>query len=519
MRLRILQALACGIAVAVLRWWEPVDVSYCGFRWLTGTPCPLCGLTRALFALAKGDWERAFEFHLFSPLAAAVLAGSLLISIARVFKVGQIWRPPTVFWKILTWLFVAFGAIRAFSGSPVHAADRRFEFSGEIRGRAEGYTGIDYTPDRNDAYYLHRIRLTGTFKPTSWLRFTGQVQDAHAPGYAPPRPASVVDTFDLRLGFAEIGRDAESGWSARLGRQDLAFGEERLVGASNWGNVGRSFDAVRLTYVKPGRRLDWFASTVVRAEKHAFDQSDVGSRLYGFYGVFEHLWPGGRFEPYFFWKSERSYRNDLGNRGRLEVLTFGARTTGVANRWEYGAETAGQTGTAAGASVAAWAGHYQLGYALGKAPQAPRLIGIFNLASGDSNPQDGWLNTFDQLYPTNHSYYGIADRIGWRNMREIAAGVQWRPMQSWRIGLDYHLFWLATVKDALYLSGGAVSVRNPNATSRRVDDELDLTASYQLNKHLGFVFGYAHIFPREFLRESTPGSPTSLGYGMWTLRF
>ena len=45
----------------------------CGFHWLTGRPCPLCGLTHALFALAKGHWREAVGFHALSPLAFAML--------------------------------------------------------------------------------------------------------------------------------------------------------------------------------------------------------------------------------------------------------------------------------------------------------------------------------------------------------------------------------------------------------------------------------------------------------------
>jgi len=45
----------------------------CGFHWLTGRPCPLCGLTRALFALAKGHWGEALQFNALSPLGFAML--------------------------------------------------------------------------------------------------------------------------------------------------------------------------------------------------------------------------------------------------------------------------------------------------------------------------------------------------------------------------------------------------------------------------------------------------------------
>ena len=47
----------------------------CGFHWLTGRPCPLCGLTRAMFALAKGHWGEALGFNALSPLAFAMLTG------------------------------------------------------------------------------------------------------------------------------------------------------------------------------------------------------------------------------------------------------------------------------------------------------------------------------------------------------------------------------------------------------------------------------------------------------------
>jgi hypothetical protein len=51
---------------------EPA-VQLCGFHWLTGRPCPLCGLTRALFALAKGRMAEAVHFNALSPLGFAML--------------------------------------------------------------------------------------------------------------------------------------------------------------------------------------------------------------------------------------------------------------------------------------------------------------------------------------------------------------------------------------------------------------------------------------------------------------
>ena len=55
----------------LLRW---VLSHLCLFHWITGIRCPLCGLTHAMLALARGDWRAAIRFNALSPLAALMLA-------------------------------------------------------------------------------------------------------------------------------------------------------------------------------------------------------------------------------------------------------------------------------------------------------------------------------------------------------------------------------------------------------------------------------------------------------------
>jgi len=69
-------AVAAAAVLAALWTFQPPAnpaVQLCGFHWLTHRPCPLCGLTRALFALAKGHWREAVGFHALSPLGMAML--------------------------------------------------------------------------------------------------------------------------------------------------------------------------------------------------------------------------------------------------------------------------------------------------------------------------------------------------------------------------------------------------------------------------------------------------------------
>jgi hypothetical protein len=88
-------------ALAVLWTCAPPDFPLCGFRWLTGRPCPLCGLTHAMFALAKGRFGEAMQWHALSPLAAAMLA-------------AMFWNPPRLarLWMPCAALFGVYGVWR-----------------------------------------------------------------------------------------------------------------------------------------------------------------------------------------------------------------------------------------------------------------------------------------------------------------------------------------------------------------------------------------------------------------------
>jgi Protein of unknown function (DUF2752) len=81
----------------------PVEPKFhvCGFLWLTGLPCPFCGMTRALCFLMKGQFSQAIQLHALSPVAAVTLA---------VLGVRQ--TLPAWSWKVLGATFLIYGASR-----------------------------------------------------------------------------------------------------------------------------------------------------------------------------------------------------------------------------------------------------------------------------------------------------------------------------------------------------------------------------------------------------------------------
>jgi hypothetical protein len=116
--------------------------------------------------------------------------------------------------------------------------------------------------------------------------------------------------------------------SLRAGRQDLNFGEQRLLGNFNWINVGRSFDAVRLTLKHNRYWLDAFAASVVIPTSTGFDRPWTGTNLHGLYGGIEKLPFGATIEPYILWRLAPRQVSESGPTATKDFGTIGFRATG-----------------------------------------------------------------------------------------------------------------------------------------------------------------------------------------------
>src|SRR5262245_39525697 len=369
---------------------------------------------------------------------------------------------------------------------------RWLRFSGEYRARFEGLNGSGFRSSANDAYVLNRVRLNTTFIPTSWLKAQIQAQDAqvfwrNTKPDAPP----FEDTLDVRQAYLEFGNSETNKLSVRVGRQELAFGEQRLVGHVSWLNTARSFDAVRATYRAKNVRVDAFAASVVNIKDGEFNKRTDGNNFHGAYAVLGAIVPKATVEPYFFWRESGGQRSENGVGGKLDFKTVGARWVGkLPARFDYGVEVAGQTGSLGPDDVRAWGGHWLIGYSL-KARYAPRIIAEYNYATGDRALGDGRRGGFDQLYPTPHDKTGLADQVGWKNIHHTRAGLELKPSDKLSTSGGYHSWWLASTTDGLYNVAGALVARDPNGTGgRHIGQEADVQASYAISPQIQLSGGY-----------------------------
>jgi hypothetical protein len=378
----------------------------------------------------------------------------------------------------------------------------------------------------DDSWLLQRARLGMKLTPVEWFTFYVQGQSsfeidsdrANEPGLL---GAEGDDPIDLRQAYISLGR---KDLNITIGRQILSFGDERLVGQFDWNNIGRTFDAVKLHYATATWSLDVFTSSVVVPDSDDFNQSDLfdgndTGRDQIFSGIYfsTKLIPIQTTDLYAFELHEESLLGDtdfvtLGSRVKADITKTGG--------FDYEAEMAVQFGDVKGKDLAAFAGHWGAGYVWTQHAWKPRLFVEYNFATGDDNAADGDVGTFQNLFPTNHKFYGFMDAFSWQNIHNPAASFSLQPTAKLKAQLDYHLFWLADTNDAWYRANGVTAVRpiSPGADSF-VGSEVDVTLTYKATKNLTFLVGYSHFFTGDYAKASGASDDADFAYVQATLEF
>lgn len=421
--------------------------------------------------------------------------------------------------------------VAAPPSNPLSFADGKVVFDFEEKLRYEfRENNFDFNSANDaltdDGWLLEHTRLGLMLKPTPWFKFYVQGQDAREFDSDRPNVPGALgsegdDTFDFRQLYFEFGQ--QKGFSLKLGRQLLSYGDERLIGPLEWNNLSRSWDAAKIRYESEKWWLDAFAGSLVVIGDDELNRSDLFDNdglgrnqvLSGLYFSTTAL----DFQTTDFYAF---YLHEEFAAGDSDFVTLGTRwksTPGKFGPWDYNTELVVQTGDVKGKDLASFAGHAEVGYTF-DAPWKPRLALDYAYGSGDGNATDGEVNTFQNLYPTNHLYYGYMDVFSWQNMHDLSASFKVSPCKTVTARLDYHMFWLADTNDAWYRANGVTAVRPISpAADGFAGSELDLTVTYAPKKWLSFMVGYSHFFAGDYLSDTGASSDADFAYAQMTIKF
>lgn len=406
------------------------------------------------------------------------------------------------------------------------------QFGGEVRIRPEYKDNSDFNKDTSDtlSFVGSRIRLVTTAKDMDDVLVKIVLQDTRNFGGS-TSAVGLTDSgeaVDIHEGYAEFANFMKLPVSLRAGRQELFYGDHRLIGHFGWSNQGRAFDALKLIFSNGDYGVDAWMSK--RKENNAAAGSPNTDR--DFYGIYATLKTLVSYTPWDIYVLFDREGDTAGNAGKKAVATIGTRLAGKISQFDYTMELPYQFGdngtrvatSSADVKIEAYAMAAKAGYTFpGNA--SIRVGGEFNFASGDDNASDAVSRTFNNLYPTNHSFYGYMDYQGWRNMMGINGNVSGSLMEK-KLFLQgsFWNFKLADAKDGWYDAPGnaAGTARAASAanTETNVGNEIDFLARYNYNTQVVFEAGWSAFFRGDFVKKKVSNSGDSdWAYLMMTVKF
>lgn len=439
-----------------------------------------------------------------------------------------------------------------------------WDLGGQLRARQEhkeyfatpGQAGqVDFRKtggDPDNTYLLLRAKVHLGYN-SDWFGAFAEGQESSSTGDR-RNPNLESDLFDLHQGYVTVGNPQKFPLLAKVGRQELAYGDERLIGAFDWNNIGRVFDAAKLRYITPNFWLDAFVGRVVIPRDNHFDTSNDYDNLSGLYASTTTLVPWQETQLYFLARNtgNRSPNFETGALVPLpaprDIYTPGFRVKSLPGKlggWDYTLEADYQFGryvTVTGAAPTAVAGksldheayaaHLDGGYTWTKAYGAPRLGVEFNYASGDHSSTDNKHGTFDTMYPTGHMFSGIMDFYCWENIEDARINFKFKPLPKLTAFTSYRGVWLADTGDSFYQAntaartGGTPGAHNGYAINPTyggfVGTEVDVVLTYAFAKNTFVQGGFGHFFVGDYIKQSlsAPGfGSTDANYLYFQMQF
>ena len=198
--------------------------------------------------------------------------------------------------------------------------------------------------------------------------------------------------------------------------------------------------------------------------------------------------------------------------GESRIHTVGARYVGDYNHILWELEGMYQFGDWSNQDLSAGAVAVGIGYHFAALPMNPQVWVRYDYASGDNNPGQGdSRGTFQQLFAFAHYSLGFLDRTGRQNIHDFNLQLAAYPLPWLTAIFQYHHFWLASARDALYNTAGQPYRRDPTGLAgTEVGDEIDFRFNVHVTRHQDIFFEYSKSCGR-FIAQSFPVTNGVLG--------
>ncbi|HTT74795.1 MAG TPA: alginate export family protein [Candidatus Binataceae bacterium] len=369
--------------------------------------------------------------------------------------------------------------------------------------------------------------------------------------YQPQQESSDASIF-LKQGFVEFGSRILQGLNIKGGRFEFNEGQDlmpsdpqlrwivnyqisqRLIGNFGFSDVMRSFDGAVTRYGDANWNVTAMYGVPTRGvfDLNGWDEIRKTDVVYAaLNGQRAHRYGNALGRIFFIWYDDNRGLVPVDNqpasaaaknRSAIGIETAGADAAatvqlgpGTADAMVWGAYQFGDWGSQ---SQQAYASVAQMGYRLNDFRWKPWLRFTWQMASGDSNPNNNVHGTFFQILPTPRMY---ALNPIYNMMNNIDAGSELilSPLANLESRTTMHALWLSSSYDRWYAGGGAFDshlfgyTARPSFGKSYLGTELDTGLLWKVSKYLSASIFAGHFFGGSVAAANFPqGRGETFGY-------
>jgi len=278
----------------------------------------------------------------------------------------------------------------------------------------------------------------------------------------------------------------------RIGRQENGFDLQRFLSVRDGPNVRQAYDGATAAYTRgPWRFIALYTDPVQNLNLGAFDDYSSPHLSFGLVRIERKITSSSSLSAYVgrFRHDDARFPRASGNERRNLV---DVRFTGTGGGYDWDAEGMAQNGNIGARAIHAWATGAIVGRTFDRTPLRPRVSLQFDAASGDTNPTDNQLNTFNPLFPSGY-YFTTAGYTTYANLVHVKAGFSLAPRSNCHLRAGVGSEWRATIADAIYT---LPDVPVPNTAGRGghyVGAYGQVRADYARASHIALALEFVHF--------------------------
>ena len=374
--------------------------------------------------------------------------------------------------------------------------------TGQVRHRSERVDKDFSDQTASFGFSFLRTRLNMKFTNEKNHAFI-QIQDSRKFGDATNTLTDgSADLLDFHQAYFVLSDFATEGLNVKLGRQEVSFANQRLIGAVGWHNVARSFDGVLISYSDE----KYLATAFSLKETETSAVGDVGDKDVRGVWVETSFFAPTRVDLFVI--NQTLNPGDVLNRNTFGFYSKGSYDLG-SFKLSQEIDIAVQSGTNGGNNVSASLIGSRIKL-IAKDTPLKYWVGFgYDAVSGDDTTtvDDEAFNT---LYATNHKYYGFMDyflnvpaHTKGSGLTDIIVSAGLSPVSKVSAKVDYHF--MSTSQDV--------------PSGNDIGSEIDFTGSYGYSKDLKIVAGVSIFSPGDVFKAWNGEDTSTWGYLMTIYNF